>query len=140
MNRKYKSIAVWPASVNVDDPNGKNETDDTHATRLSAECVCKALQRDGLGGERKVFPISTRVEEVTNNHFPLAEKPFTGGMVIDLSGVLDRAADQCNRSRDNKRLEFPLRELVKHIEHLRKSESDEQALQRLEQFLRLWVD
>jgi hypothetical protein len=71
--------------------------------------------------------------------FPMQPIEFSGGMVISLSGVLGRASDQCQRSRDNKHLVFPLTHLEKHINHLRESESDAQALERLECFLRLWV-
>lgn len=74
-----------------------------------------------------------------SDRFPLKELEFTGGMVISLSGVLHRAADQCKRSRDSKQLEYPLNLLVEHIEHMRASDSDSQALERLEKFLRLWV-
>lgn len=72
--------------------------------------------------------------------FPLQPVGFSGRMVISLSGVLERAADQCKRSRDNKHLAYPLSKLQEHINHLRESESDEQALERLEEFLRLWVE
>lgn len=70
------------------------------------------------------------------SHFPLETKPRTS-MVIDLSGVLSRAAE--NIKRDYRYLEHPLSELNKHIEHLRASSSDQEALERLEAFLRLWV-
>lgn len=77
------------------------------------------------------------------SRFPLAEKPIaigqSVGMVISLPGVLNRAAERCARSRDDKHLEYPLTQLLEHINHVRASESDEQALERLEKFLRLWV-
>lgn len=73
-----------------------------------------------------------------SDRFPLVDKP-SQGMLVSLPGVLMRAAEQCRRSRDNKHLEFPLNELLKHIEHLRESASDTEALERLESFLRLWV-
>lgn len=39
-------------------------------------------------------------------------------MTISASGVLRRAADQCQRSRDSKHLEFPLRQLLDHLDQL----------------------
>jgi len=76
---------------------------------------------------------------MTNQYFPVKKDEPITQMVISLSGVLDRAAETCKRSRDNKQLHWPLLELLKHIEHLRESESDEQALERLSAFLKLWV-
>jgi hypothetical protein len=71
--------------------------------------------------------------------FPLQPTEFSGRMVISLSGVLGRASDQCKRSRDSKHLVYPLTQLQEHINHLRESDGDEQALERLEEFLNLWV-
>jgi hypothetical protein len=51
---KYKSIAEW----------GDFTTEDTHDTQDQAESVCRILERDGFGGQGKVFPKSTRVEPV----------------------------------------------------------------------------
>lgn len=58
----YKSIAVWPKTVSTGTAN--HESDDRHDTREGAEHICHRLRMEGLGGERKVFPISTRVEEI----------------------------------------------------------------------------
>lgn len=41
------------------------------------------------------------------------------GMLVSLPGVLERAADCCKRSRHSKHLEFPIRELLKHLEQVR---------------------
>lgn len=41
------------------------------------------------------------------------------GMLVSLPGVLERAAACCGRSRDSRHLEFPLRELLKHLEQVR---------------------
>lgn len=71
--------------------------------------------------------------------FPIDMSEDTPGMKCSLSGVLDRAAGVVKRSRDYKHLEFSLNQLHKHIEMLRASESDEDALNNLHQFLKLWV-
>lgn len=61
--RYFKSIARWPRGfVNLGDPN--NESEDTHGTREQAQAVCDMLEARGFGGDRRIFPISTRVEEV----------------------------------------------------------------------------
>lgn len=59
MSEQWQSIALWPESVKT----GRlpNESIDTHATKEAAEAVCRGLMREGLGGERKVFPFKVRV-------------------------------------------------------------------------------
>lgn len=42
-------------------------TIDTHDTKEEAESVCSLLKKDGLGGERCHFPISTRVEPIAES-------------------------------------------------------------------------
>ena len=62
----HLSIAVWPDDLYVgSNVEGKNETSDELHSKEAAEAVCRMLKRDGYGGERKVFPLSTRVEPVT---------------------------------------------------------------------------
>jgi hypothetical protein len=57
--KKWKSHAEWP------EPNhGVQFSEDTHDTREQAQSVCDMLQREGLGGEGKVFPIQTWVTEI----------------------------------------------------------------------------
>ena len=57
---KYKSIAHWPASAGLEG----NKSEDTHDTAEQAEAVCRMLVAQGLGGEGKVFPITTEVEQI----------------------------------------------------------------------------
>jgi hypothetical protein len=99
---------------------------DSDGKRLRWRCGCR--QNGGV-----------QVQAYRPPRFPLAEVKLER-MVISLSGVLERAADQCKRSRDNKHLVWPLKKLQEHINHLRESDSDEQAIERLEEFLRLWVE
>lgn len=61
---KWKSIAVWPDTIRVGYIVGKNESEDIHSSKESAEAVCWLLKKHGYGGYGKVFPISTRVEQV----------------------------------------------------------------------------
>jgi hypothetical protein len=56
---RYESWAEWPP-IHPAAPN--EQSADTHDTQEKAEAVCKMLERDGLGGERKVFPIRTWVK------------------------------------------------------------------------------
>lgn len=73
--------------------------------------------------------------------FPLPEKPQGfNGMVISLPGVLVRAAECCEVSRDMSHLGHMLRTLRNHIEQLRESPNDVEAIRRLVGFLNLWVD
>lgn len=55
---KWQSIAKWP--------NGETTTD-THDTKGMALSVCAILERDGFGGERKVFPVSTEAVPLPPN-------------------------------------------------------------------------
>jgi len=60
--QRARSIAVWPDTISVGNVVGKNESSDEHNSPEAAYAVCRMLERDGFGGERKVFPLSTRVE------------------------------------------------------------------------------
>lgn len=61
-DRQYRSCAKWPINVSHEYPH--NVSKDTHATEEQAEAVCSLLHRDGFGGERKIFPLTTWVEPV----------------------------------------------------------------------------
>lgn len=56
----FKSVAIWPTGVGIH----ITESSDTHDTRDQAEAVCKMLRDQGFGGDGKIFPIETHVEEV----------------------------------------------------------------------------
>jgi hypothetical protein len=58
---KTQSNAEWPAEVNCGCI--PNVSTDQHPSEESALWVCRALERDGLGGEHKVFPLRTWVSE-----------------------------------------------------------------------------
>ncbi len=60
----WKSIILWPDTVSTG--NTPNETVDWHYTKAAAEHVCRTIEREGMGLLRKVFPVSTRVEEDAN--------------------------------------------------------------------------
>lgn len=55
----FKSVALWPESVST----GKvpNESDDSHTSLEAAVHVCQVLRREGLGGNRVIFPIQVYV-------------------------------------------------------------------------------
>ena len=56
---KYRSNAKW------DKGNGRVFTSqDLHDTAEQATAVCKMLERVGLGGEGKEFPITTWTDEI----------------------------------------------------------------------------
>lgn len=60
MSKKYKSIILWPDTVSTGQE--PNESVDYHDSLEQARAVCRMIMRDGLGGERKIFPLSVRVE------------------------------------------------------------------------------
>ena len=55
--KNYISHANWPKEANLTD----NHSEDGHDTYSAAYAVCKALEREGLGGEMKIFPTKTWV-------------------------------------------------------------------------------
>ena len=55
---RWKSFARWPHSDDT------HMTVDKHDTKEQAEAVCKRLGEEGWGGEGKIFPIKTWVEEI----------------------------------------------------------------------------
>jgi len=65
-SQRARSVAVWPDTIRVGNVEGKNESSDEHDSPEAAYAVCRMLERDGFGGEGKVFPLSTRVEPVTD--------------------------------------------------------------------------
>ncbi len=85
--------------------------------------------------------VVTAADTSPSQFFPLEAHPSaeSPGMMISLSGVLQRAADVFDKHRTSKHLAFPLRQLNEHIELLRSAQSDGDAARRLAQFLRVWV-
>jgi len=61
MNKEFVSKAQWPVGT-AEWCN--NITSDEHYTKEEAIGVCRLLERDGFGGERKIFPIKTWVENI----------------------------------------------------------------------------
>jgi hypothetical protein len=58
----WKSIAWWPDTVSL--LNEENTSEDKHHSEEAADAVCRALLREGLGGERQIFPLRTKVEPI----------------------------------------------------------------------------
>lgn len=61
----WQSVILWPDSVSTGVV--PNESTDLHRDQASAKAVCRGVEREGLGGEGKVFPLSTRVEWVAKD-------------------------------------------------------------------------
>ena len=64
---KFKSIATWPKDAGIDE----NTSTDTHDTLAQAEAVCSMFDKNGLGGDRRIFPVSTDIEVVLTKTFSL---------------------------------------------------------------------
>lgn len=60
-NKLFKSCAQWPFTLEVGSED--HITKDLHYTRKEAECICSLLEKEGFGGEGKIFPIKTWIEE-----------------------------------------------------------------------------
>lgn len=62
---KYTSNAKWPR---MDAYLGNADvTSDEHDTKEQAQAVCDILEREGFGGEGKMFPVKTWVEAKSPN-------------------------------------------------------------------------
>jgi hypothetical protein len=61
----HRSIITWPDSVYVG--NAANESVDTHQSKGHALAVCRGVTRAGMGGDGKVYPLSTRVEKIEDS-------------------------------------------------------------------------
>jgi hypothetical protein len=62
---KFTSHAEWPPSELF---ISGNISVDLHPSREAAEAVCKMLQNNGLGGDRKIFPLRTWVEPIQRSY------------------------------------------------------------------------
>jgi hypothetical protein len=58
----WKSVAWWPETVYLG--SVENTSEDTHHSEEAAAAVCSMLRRNGLGGDRKIFPLKTDVQPV----------------------------------------------------------------------------
>lgn len=65
---------------------------------------------------------------------PAPPRATSTRMTISLPGVLLRAADRCEGTRDAKHLGFPLRQLLDHLRELRKEPG------KVQEFFDLWTD
>jgi len=62
--KEWTSNAEWPwPKGSVVQKRANDKTTDFHYTEAEAKAVCRMLERDGLGGEGKIFPIRTWVEK-----------------------------------------------------------------------------
>ena len=52
----WRSMATWPHPLGI--------STDRHKTKSQAEAVCEKLKKDGFGGNGKIFPITTHVNEI----------------------------------------------------------------------------
>ena len=62
----WTSNAQWPKGL-ICQRRANDKTTDFHPTEAAARAVCRMLERDGLGGEGKVFPLRTWVEDTSND-------------------------------------------------------------------------
>lgn len=58
----WESVVLWPKEVSTG--NDPNVSTDRHTTQEQAQAVCDAIEREGLGGEGIIFPLSTKVVEI----------------------------------------------------------------------------
>ena len=73
----WTSNAQWPEG-SICQRRANDKTTDYHLTEAAARAVCRMLERDGLGGEGKVFPLRTWVDDTSNAGLH-GRKPAQGG-------------------------------------------------------------
>jgi hypothetical protein len=61
-DQRFISHAQWPEGV-IRQKRANDHTIDVHATEEACRAVCRMLERDGLGGEGKIFPLKTWIED-----------------------------------------------------------------------------
>lgn len=61
------------------------------------------------------------------------------GMSISASGVLLRAAERLERTRDSNYLGFPLRELYGHLQELKRLHAEGKGAESLDAFFGTWT-
>ena len=75
----WKTIIHWPVEAGIPD----NRSEDSHESLALAEGVRQMLLRDGLGGERRFFPVKTEVEPVTPYDGKLDREFRNGGKLTE---------------------------------------------------------
>lgn len=78
MKEIYISNAKWPLEV-YRGMDGKGISTDTHESLEGAIAVCRALKRDGFGGQGKEFPLDVWVEKIDPENEgvnPIVWRPF----------------------------------------------------------------
>lgn len=58
----WYSKAWWPSTVSLG--NTENTSEDIHWTEEQAKAVCRRLEKEGFGGDGKIFPIKTEYAEI----------------------------------------------------------------------------
>lgn len=81
MKKYYKSKALWPEGTIAYNPS-----EDSHDTESAAFHVCKRLEKEGFGGDGKIFPIRTWVEPVhpLNDDTHDEDLPYTFDLLWDI--------------------------------------------------------
>ncbi len=59
----YKSCAEWPKETYTN-KYGNSISTDKHGSEEEAQSICRGLEREGFGGQGKVFPLKTWVEKI----------------------------------------------------------------------------
>ena len=59
IDKPFKSVAMWPKGTI---PFDGDRSEDSHETYTAAYQVCHRLCKEGFGGEGKIFPVGTWVE------------------------------------------------------------------------------
>lgn len=95
--QQWESVAVWP-SPEVQLGNYQNESRDRHPTKEAAEAITRRLEREGFGGDGKIFPLCTRVEPVAKLAQPQAPEPVNA----ELLAALKRAWEDKNWMLNNR--------------------------------------
>ena len=91
--KTWTSNAQWPEG-SVCQVRANNTSTDSHLTKAAAQAVCRMLERDGLGGEGKVFPLRTWVEDISA-HAPDCASTLNGRHACSCGTEMVHLCDTC---------------------------------------------
>lgn len=63
-DKTHRSYARWPDDTVAFSMNGTQITTNDHNSEEEAQAVCNMLERDGFGGDEKIFPVETWVTPI----------------------------------------------------------------------------
>lgn len=94
LEQTHRSHARWEEGTVAFSMDGSQITTDNHHSEESAKAVCKLLEKEGYGGDNKLFPIETWVTPI----------PFEEQYPEEAEILADLCAERAEKKAKGKRL------------------------------------